>query len=751
MFARLTCDVLGLILEARRDGRLEDHLDQASDLVSLTDPQCPESRTIPSQVGGRRSTCEVGRLPNEACGPDAQPQLLSLRFVSARRRWLGQLLSIRQSRSDPFHILDATWAVGAVIRPCWGEPICLSRVEGLGLVIGGVLKCPVVPHSAASMDIHTVDEILAEDGDAARHLRLQPLAVLEPQADPYCALLCQPAGTIHASAHRIGNDDQEAVRPMYRSFLQKGVDRHAQLVSTPEYSVPWAVLDEVLCGNLQPPKGCLWALGCESITPDELDAIRDRLTERHNVRLVFEPFDATKRVQKRFVDPLVYVFWTWNTNGEDVLCILVQFKTGVSRDEEHVELTSLYEGTRVYKFDGQANDKISLIGIICSDAFEFTDQHVDQHYSNLLLLHIQLNQRPAQTDYAAYRQRLYSVASNSNVEVVCLNWAASVKIAGGDASPWISITGSAWYVAPRGVDPDDQAVCDLHTRGIYYSLACERRWHGFYLNFAPHALLLHKQRVFATGPQVRAPRIAPHVLERTRWDDESSEWIDDQADDGFETFVQRFDRISTMLSKLCAQSPLAVERALELLEGPKGDVRWFSIQSLLALKAGREESLRRVTVCQESDTEREGVGFRLMRTRRAQTATALPEAGIAWPPGVADLSAGFEYRWSELEPHCNVEPVGGNGEPAALVYLGEDPEPDQVQNVHSGVLKARQIHAIENFAGRDEQQQALSRAADRLCVTYRRNNNLEFHRPSSQASITNPRSARLDDIAGESP
>jgi len=268
------------------------------------------------------------------------------------------------------------------------------------------------------MNIVDVGQLLAQHDNGGDPLRMKRLAALEPRREPYFALLCQPHGTIRASAARIGNSDQQSVLSMYRAFLSDAVSSQAQLAITPEYSVPWALIDDIALGAVRPPQGVIWALGFESITPAELDALRAKIDGNAGVRLIHEPFDPQRRAQRTFVDPLVFVFWVVDHSNVDVLCLLVQFKTVVSRDPDHVELQSLYLGTSVYKFTAQAAD-VSLIVLICSDAFEFSNALVDAHCGNLLLVHVQLNQRPGYVDYAAYRSRLFSVASNSNVEVVC--------------------------------------------------------------------------------------------------------------------------------------------------------------------------------------------------------------------------------------------------------------------------------------------------------------------------------------------
>lgn len=595
------------------------------------------------------------------------------------------------------------------------------------------------------MEILGVNQVLSEDADAARRLVALPLRVLEPTPNPYFALLCQPHGLIHSSADRIGNADSAAAAPLYRRFLEEAVRTQAQLAVTPEYSVPWLVIDDIIEGGLRPSVGALWTLGFESITPDELTVLAARFAARQDVRFIHEAFDPTERAQKRFVDPLVHVFWCRRADGASALCVLVQFKTIASRDDDHVEIAALYLGRRVYKFNENTAD-IALLGIVCSDAFAFANELVRRPVQNLLVVHVQLNQRPGHDEYAAYRARLFADATDSNVEILCLNWAAGVVVQGHEAATWNTVSGSGWYVPPRGAVVRDDDVNSLHARGVYYSLV-NRRWHGFFLNYSPHSILLRKRPVFARGPQVLAPPLPPQVVERKTWDVGVSAWVDADADDGFSLFAQTYSPLDTMLPDLCSHNPLSVERSLELLNGPNGSpATWFALPELDALRVDREESLRRITVSQEVDPMRAGVAFRRERARRAQAAATLHTAAIQWPPAVADLANGLRFRWSSNEPHCNVEPIAG-GRPATLLYLGDNPEPDLLAALHQKLLKALQGHAASvGGAGADE---AFHRAADRLCIVYRANHTLMFHRDPRRTSITNPRTDGNDDITGD--
>src|SRR6185369_16536506 len=135
-----------------------------------------------------------------------------------------------------------------------------------------------------------------------------------------------------------------------------------------------------------------WVLGFESITPNELEALPGVLPT--DVRMVHEQLDPQQRAQRAFIDPLVYVFWARTQANALVLCLLVQFKTVPCRDDDQLELRNLYVGSHVYRFRNDANS-IKLVGIVCSDAFEFENALVDAHCRDILLLHIQLNQHPA--------------------------------------------------------------------------------------------------------------------------------------------------------------------------------------------------------------------------------------------------------------------------------------------------------------------------------------------------------------------
>lgn len=599
------------------------------------------------------------------------------------------------------------------------------------------------------MQIKPVENILAGE---VTPLTMVELRALNPIRQPYQAMLLQPKGIIKGSEIRIGHADQAAGHAICHGFLLNAVERHADLVVAPEYCVPWSVVEEIISGHLRPSEGAIWVLGCESITPEELETLARRVNTDGVGFFYHEPIDAGQKAQKQYIDPLLYVFWAKNAAGTSVLCFLVQFKTTPCRDYFDVEQRSLYVGQFVYSFNRGLN-KIGLISIICSDAFDFTNL-VDEYHANCLIIHIQLNPKPAHIDYAAYRAKLCSVGSSRDVELLCVNWAHNVYEVKDDGTKdyWENNAGSAWYVPTQKFSADDELINRAHRNGVYYSLVA-KRWHTFFLNYESQILLLQKQKLLLyPDPQALLPKTCMTVTERWSWDDINHIWeAGCVANDGFTKLVITYNALQGHLPRKVQESPIAVERALEILVGPKGKATsWYSVYELTSMQVDNEESIRRVTVHQEEDPTSAGVVFRKGRLQRAQDAITLPGKNVPWPPPVRDLENGFEFNWLANNPHCNVIPLFGNRGAATMVYLAEEDDESVVERIHQKLSQGLITHAINSsFREGTDLNDAVVRAQDRLCVVYRRGHQYRARGPEGLNLINNPSANSAVDIAGE--
>lgn len=590
-----------------------------------------------------------------------------------------------------------------------------------------------------------------------RPLTLTGLHALSPEREPYRTILLQPTGVIEANNTRVGHADAALGHDLCSGFVAMAAQNYADLAVAPEYCVPWSVIDEIIAGQQRPPVGSIWVLGCESIPPAELQALAERCDAADQCVFHHEPLDARQVAQKRYVDPLLYVFWTQDQGGQPVLFLLVQFKTVACRDYRDVEQTSLCVGEKVYAFN-RGQGRMSLLSIICSDAFDFSE-HIDQEHLNCLLIHIQLNPKPAHSDYAAYRTRLCAVGSNSHVELLCLNWAQNIKEAKGNDkyADWKNVAGSAWYAPPAKFGADDGIIDQLHRRGLYYSILA-KRWHAFLLNYEGQIVQLQKQKLLFNGEQALAPKNFVAIEERWAWSGVNNAWEPGAvAHDGFADAVAGYNAIAGPLLQASQTSPLAVERAIEILVGPKGNpTTWYMVNELDALHLDQdEESIRRVTVHQDLEPTRPGVAYRKLRLQRAHDAVGLAQSDVPWPAPVRDLADGFQLAWRRQVPHHNVQPNTQGRGSAALAYLSDQADDSAIESTHQKLRQAIAVQAVNDAisAGKngEELSDAVVRAQDRICVVFRRDNRYGTRGPDGTNLIDTPAGASPVDFAEDRP
>jgi hypothetical protein len=597
------------------------------------------------------------------------------------------------------------------------------------------------------MQIVSVSEFLS-GADPDGPLSVLPLDALDTRRDPYRAMLLQPEGRLQASGKGVSHYDQMAAAAMCDAFLLKACELEADIVVAPEYCIPWATIRKIAEGAFRPRPGAIWVLGCQSTTANELDELRNFWNVTSDVRILHEPWDVRQRAQKYFVNPLIYVFWTTRNTGDRVLAFLIQFKTVACRDEGHFELSGLYVGKSVYRFSNSVN-QIGLLGLICSDVFEFDEELIESNHRNTLIIHVQLNEKPAHAAYLQYRIKLFSLATNSYTELVCVNWGNAVAWYDSDkeVTRWTNIGGSGWYLPPMVFERLEESIESLHRSGVYYTKV-SAKWSAFFLNYCAHAIVLEKQKVFVRGPQVLRQELTPSVISRWEWEATRGLWTATVADDGFSGLLSDYDRLGH-LTFLAEQSCLAVERSLELLEGPAPKPGWYEIGSLDGFQAESDEAIRSITVHQDTDDRRASVRIKRQRLRRAQTVMGFDSLNISWLPSLVDLGDGFRFQWLPTSPHCNVVSTTA-AIAATMIYLDEDPERARTEALYQGFRNLLRRHAVDTnpHASAADLAEIILRAADRLCVLFRRGTDVICYRPGTYASITDPMDRSSIDIAG---
>ena len=134
-------------------------------------------------------------------------------------------------------------------------------------------------------------------------------------------MVLQWGGSIHATNDSVQNADQDSARTQLDAFFALAADENPDLLITPEYSTPWSSVRRILNGEVGPSPGALWIMGCESITPNELEELTH---EFEAIEWIFDP--VTTIAEKNFVDPACLVMNGTRQDGTPILVVAVQFK-----------------------------------------------------------------------------------------------------------------------------------------------------------------------------------------------------------------------------------------------------------------------------------------------------------------------------------------------------------------------------------------------------------------------------------------
>jgi hypothetical protein len=552
----------------------------------------------------------------------------------------------------------------------------------------------------------------------AHGLEYPQLAVLQSNESPYSALLVQPTARIKVRDDSIGNSDRLTSHAMFGAIARVAFDSAVDLLVTPEYSFPWDTLFELLEEGTAPRQGQLWVLGCESLTLAQLSDLKGKFAP--SVVVLHEDLPEAQPTTARYVDPVAYVFRTkMSHSGLPQLAMVVQFKTCPSGDARNTEATRMARGNSVYLFE--KGSEVRLMTIVCSDAFALTDELVDETYENLLLLHLQLNEKPRHEDYMRYRRRLYSFACD-RTELICLNWAENITLDLADQAEFsfgTNISASAWHSKSDSFATDDAHVEHNHAFGMYYTRDRDQKRHMLHFTYRPSAFLLHATKVrHHAVAAARSRRLGPTVARVLTWTNGVNEWLDANhpADDGFVKMTTDYGAPATVLNVSHSTSPLAVERLACITSGDFGpSSTWYEPAMLpTAQLEPRTEVVLRLTVAQDPD----GASSRQEHLRTIKAFAGIAAEDLPVPTRLKDLRTGYRFDWTAQEPHCNVH-SSQTQLAATLIYAGESPSMDQLQRLHA---KASAL-TFRRETG------------DRLCVIYREGGEVRRFDPPRSRSI----------------
>jgi hypothetical protein len=479
------------------------------------------------------------------------------------------------------------------------------------------------------------------------------LRALVPDTTRYSVMFIQPSGVVSACGEFIKNADENAAKLKHLSFLRLASAEHADLVVAPEYSCPWAVVEDAIGGGVLPDEGALWVLGCESITVDELRALMGRLT---SVKWICEDIPAW--AGGKFLDPVCYLFYANDNEGESHLVCVVQFKgEPMSASATLIEQEEMIRGEKRYVLRND-NDSVHLTTLICSDALTFGEPQLDElppsQFHPYLILHPQLNTGPFHPTFALYRKVAYGKGGEHR-EVICINWAKGFSIKG---KPLSLFGGSALYTKSQKLELGDGRLDSNHRKGMYYSKFHPHRAHIYFFNYNEHVFFLR-----TTKPSLKDAvplsqlRSGPKMESVYSWNPTSNAWEEvAEADDGFNALCEA--NFNCDLSPLSngSMSPTNKERLLALTAGRiEGAQEWYTPEALASFRVGEDEVMQRGIVVQDPCPEAMRKRLRRLARFRDLRNTIILDVGN-FPRPIQDLAGDCEISYPDAggEYHYNL-------------------------------------------------------------------------------------------------
>ncbi len=512
-------------------------------------------------------------------------------------------------------------------------------------------------------------------------LCLPQIALLDPTPTSCEVLAIQPGGEIESRSDFIGHEDRVQAVAKFDRLIDLSIDRNIDLLLAPEYSVPWDCLERAFKERRLPPSGKLWALGCESITPLELQELESRVPD---IVWIHEPPAKSSR---SFLDCLCYVLQTDSTDGQSRYVALLQFKTIPMAGGNSIERDNLIPGTQRYFLRNRGEDFLRFVTILCSEALSFdVDREATRQLFQYptLIFHPQLVPDTRHENMRRYRAEIYTKTCGSNVEVFSLNWASLMRQPAPDRG------NSSYFLRHDKFTPREARLQKNHTLGVYYSRWQCHRAELFAFSYHEHVFHFSVSKTGSLGAAVQASRTGPEMQSTWRWEVAQSSWVTcASVDDGFRDLCRPYGASLLAICVDGALSSLDVERLLALTCGQiKASADWHVVTNMSSYTAETDERTKRVTFVhdQYGDSQR----FReLCLESLAGLLSRILVSPELFPDCISDLID--NYRLIAPRPadgfRHNIIPRSPDGAGATAIFLGHQRR-EAALALHDGLCTA---------------------------------------------------------------
>ncbi|MCG2418263.1 hypothetical protein K8089_04450 [Aequorivita sp. F47161] len=518
------------------------------------------------------------------------------------------------------------------------------------------------------------------------------LEILRRDTNLYSISMLQNKGIFHFDDNFFGNQDSQVESVKFNSFLSIAKANNSSLVITPEYSCPWASVRHILDdANRLPSTNKLWVLGCESITPAEVAGFQENYNGINNIEVIYND-DIDNAPGGVLLDPCVYIFKANNSDGQERLIVLIQFKTqhmGVWND--NLEQQKMIPGEHLYILRN-SEDSINLATVICSDAMVFNGAEIFPNAAGFwdtrpfIILSIQMNPQPSHSVFRNFRR---NILERSNKDVISLNW-SSEGSASGFPNFFTQYCKSNISITTEHIVNDsyieEKRIDDNHKKGLYYVYTKPSR-HNFY--FTPEVeffyLRLRKPSVGLT-PLPANRRRGPELEEIYTYDQELETFVpSSNTSDGFQDFI---DSIQIQSSNLKSEDVniLDKERLIALTTGELSKLKpgsnWHTVNRLKSFLLEDSESIKRYTVTFDV----EGKDYRTSQIGKVED---LNLNVLKRPDLFPDIIASFKNNCTEVMflnkngMNYKYNLVSNDNQIATVAFIGHKSKADAQQILHN--------------------------------------------------------------------
>jgi hypothetical protein len=508
------------------------------------------------------------------------------------------------------------------------------------------------------------------------------LSILRRTTQRHSVLLYQHEGSLHADNTRIGNHNN--VNTELELFFEKSRLNGCDLALTPEYSCPLPVIENIIRDPAKWPAGeKLWAIGCESMTKQELTT----LEATYNTGNVFVHYDTTVLSnQLNYVDPLIYIFRGMH-RGQDKLIVLLQFKTmhmgiwggGI------VERNNLIQGNQIFILSNSP-DSISFFSLICSEAMNFPDalqqnqQAIQGWIDNpFLIYNPQLNPNPTHQNFTSFRKFVFRF---SKKEIISLNWNNKSKLGAANFMEY-NTSRSGFYIQSDEIDLSPNRIKKNHKHGMYYFFYGTKK-HAFLVNSSPtvyHVAMPPVDIVNGLGQQIR--REGPELLETCDFNATRNAIVTLQNGIVDQHVAYLLDVGCACSFLITHQNCILEKERLVCLTSGKVDKdlgsTWSDIPNIFSMKINEDSEVnRRITFTE--DTYRDSLTQRsnYIDSVAELINDVLPEKD-AYPDSIADLKTddlviGYNADSSADNYKFNILTTAGERRIATICFMGTMPD-----------------------------------------------------------------------------